>query len=123
MAVTTGSVTGDGCMMEGVIFTGGQAGTQLSASTFSEYSLNGSLLLNVFQSRKNIPPHLFVESRKGKFFPLLEYVEGPCKQTHTNMTTPGSLSQLTFLRSSEINKQTKKNLHFLSLWYLKYIFF
>lgn len=57
MAVTTGRVNGDECVMEGVIFMEGQAGTQLSASTLTEYSLNESLLLNVFQSGKNIPPH------------------------------------------------------------------
>lgn len=84
VAVTTGSATADGCVMEGVIFTGGQAGTQLSASTFSEYSLNGSLLLNVFQSRKNIPPHLFVESRKGKFFPSWSMWKGPANK-HTQI--------------------------------------
>lgn len=47
------SINGDDSVMGEVIFRGteGQAGTQLTASAFSEYSLYASLLFNVFQSR------------------------------------------------------------------------
>lgn len=77
-----------------------------------------------FNPEKNIPPHWFVESRKDAF-PLFKCVEGPCKkhtQIQKHLVACLSWHKLTFLRSSEINRN-KKNFHFLSLLYLEHIFF